>query len=91
MRHAEQAINAGPIQHMGEFLRSARQMQRLLIIIFGEEALWRHWRQDIGQGHAHGVLYQRKRGMGEGPWSLILFTGRLATKGLARAAWAQVL
>ena len=64
--YAEQAIDAGPIKHMGEFLGSAWQMQRLLIIIFGEEALWRHWRQDIGQGLAHGSLYQRKRGAREG-------------------------
>ena len=67
MRHAEQAVDAGPIQHMGEFLRSARQMQRLLIIIFGEEAVWRHGRQDIGQGHAHAALYQRSRRVREGP------------------------
>jgi hypothetical protein len=65
--YAEQAIDAGPIKHMGEFLGSARQVQRLLIIILGEKAFWRHWRQDIGQGHAHGALYQRKRGLREGP------------------------
>ena len=60
MRHAKQAINAGPIQHTREFLRSPRQMQRLLVVIFCEEAFWRHRRQDIGQGHAHAVLYQRR-------------------------------
>jgi hypothetical protein len=45
-------------------------MQRLLVVIFGEEAFRRHWRQDIGQGHAHGALYQRKAGARETcPWT----------------------
>ena len=69
MGHAKQAIDAGPIQDMGEFLRSPRQMQRLLIIIFSEEAVWRHWRQDIGQGHAHGALYQTSPALWEGAWA----------------------
>jgi len=45
-------------------------MQRLLVVKFGKKAIRRHWRQDIGQGHAHEPLYQRKRGLGEArPWT----------------------
>ena len=70
MRHAKQAIDAGPVQGACEFFRSARQMQGLLVVIFGEETLWQHWCQDIGQGHAHGALYQRKAGARETcPWT----------------------
>jgi hypothetical protein len=41
-------------------------MQRLLIVIFGEEAFRRHGRQDIGQGHAHAALYQTSAPLWEG-------------------------
>ena len=67
MGHAEQAIDAGPIQHIREFFRSPRQMQRLLVVILGKEAFRRHRRQDIGQGHAHGALIPEETGPGRGP------------------------
>jgi hypothetical protein len=54
-------------------------MQRLLVVIFGEEAFRRHWRQDIGQGRAHGALYQTNRCVGEArPWTRRRESGAMA-------------
>jgi hypothetical protein len=35
-------------------------MQRLLVVIFGEEALRRHGRQQISKGHAHLMFLPEK-------------------------------
>jgi hypothetical protein len=54
MRHVQQPVDLPPGQDMGEFRRPALHMQRLAVVMLGEEPLGRHRGEQLGKGHGHG-------------------------------------
>ena len=68
MRHVQQPVDLAPGQHLGEFRRAAADMQRLAVVVFGEELLGRDGGEQVGEGQGHGPTRVAEAGpQGDGP------------------------